>query len=82
MNGKTARAIRKITGYRPNMPRNYKAVEAGFKHSLVVDEQASAKAGEPRLKVKSDPVFTYFHNDGARAVYRKTKDDYTKGRIK
>lgn len=82
MNGKVARACRKVTGFRPNMVRNYKVVEAAIEQVLELCPDASAKHGEPRFKLKPRVKYVYFQNDASRAVYRKVKKDYTHGRIK
>lgn len=82
MNGKVARSIRRISGFRPNLPRDYKAFQSGEHRYLEIDEEESAKMGETRLRLKTVPKLTYFQNDAARAVYRQTKKDYTKNRIK
>lgn len=82
MNGRVARAIRKISGFKPNLPRDYKAFQSGEHRYLEIDEAESAKQGETRLRLKTVPKLTWFQNDGARAVYRQTKKDYVKGKIK
>lgn len=81
MNGKLARAIRRVTGYKVKQMRGlneYKPVPA--KHFFEIDEKETEKMGETRLRIKRT-AYTYFSNNAARAVYRNAKKRYTKGEV-
>lgn len=76
MNGKKARALRRITGYKcgSSVPkRQYKVIESARTPYFTVNEKETAKHGETRLDLKYKSSYTIFHNDAARAVYRHAK---------
>lgn len=81
MNGKVARAIRRVSGYKAKQMRGkntYKPVPA--KHFFRVNEKESEKMGETRLEIDRT-AYTFFSNNAARAVYRYAKKRYTKREV-